>query len=246
MVHAVGDTPPAHPDPLQPIPSDDADNSSPMDELVVFEQQSILNLPAVFSDAPFLVSDQGGDGRNDHEAGNEAGPIDPGETPMGLPSPSPSQLSLSVWQGRWIVIGAAAIYGTNFAAIKLLDPVLPVPVSAALRFCLAAAAVTAAVVWNEAAKAKSAATANAKRVERGNFSREDWESWWLGGEVGAWYCVGYLCQAWGLHYVDASKVSRCVGKGRMSNGERCLLAIVSVVAHYLRLACRAPSSIPWP
>jgi hypothetical protein len=245
----VGDTPPAHPDPLQPILSDDADNMSPMDELVVFEQQSILNLPAVFAEnSPFLISDQGDDGRKDHEAGSDAGPIDPGETPMGLPSPSSSQVSLSVWQGRWIVIGAAAIYGTNFAAIKLLDPVIPVPVSAALRFCLAAAAVTAAVVWNEAATAKSAA-ATTKRNEQRNLSWDDWESWWLGGEVGAWYCVGYLCQAWGLHYVDASKVSWFVGEGQFSNAERCLLGILSIfvlIVSSRPSVSRAPSSIPWP
>jgi hypothetical protein len=105
-----------------------------------------------------------------------------------------SSSSLSLWQGRAIVIGAAAIYGTNFAAIKLLDPVIPLAASAAIRFTLAATAVTAAVTWSQS------------RRRTGQVRALSSEPWWMGGEVGAWYCVGYLCQAWGLHFVDASKV----------------------------------------
>jgi hypothetical protein len=143
LVHAAGDTPPALPDPyLQPLLGDGPDNSPPLDEMVLFEQQSILSRPPAFADSPLLASDTNEAPQGQDEA-NEAGPLDPEQTHMGSP---PSPPPLSVWQGRGIVVGAAAIYGTNFAAIKLLDPVVPVAVSAALRFCLAAATVTAAVV----------------------------------------------------------------------------------------------------
>lgn len=103
----------------------------------------------------------------------------------------------SLWQGRAIVLSAAAIYGTNFATVKLLDQAMPMAASAALRFSLAAAVVTAAVLANE--KDDNEATT----AERGPAT------WW-GAEVGAWYCVGYLCQAAGLHTADASKVT-CEG-----------------------------------
>lgn len=99
----------------------------------------------------------------------------------------------SVWTGRMLVIGAAAIYGTNFAAIKLLDESIPLAASAALRFSLAAAAVSAAVLASTKTNSQESL-----QDKLGAFAG--------GAEVGAWYWLGYLCQAIGLETGTASKV----------------------------------------
>jgi hypothetical protein len=162
-------------------PSNETD-ASIIDQLLKFEQQSVPVLESLSSFTQTTAVEP---------APTSSGASVADATSTGGVSSPP----LSLWQGRAIVIGAAAIYGTNFAAIKLLDQVIPLAASAAIRFTLAAAVVSAAVAWNESKKGKVP------------FDSETSEPWWLGGEVGAWYWLGYLCQAWGLHFVDASKVT---------------------------------------
>lgn len=95
---------------------------------------------------------------------------------------------------RALALAASAVYGTNFAVVKMLDEQIPFAVSATLRFGLAAAVVSALVLNGERSGAPSAANAE----ERGPAT-------WAGMEIGGWYCLGYLCQAVGLQTADASK-----------------------------------------
>lgn len=97
---------------------------------------------------------------------------------------------------RALILLASAVYGTNFAVVKLLDEQMPFEVSAALRFCLAAAVTSALVLKGEQ---KAVAVSKEVRDEQSSAT-------WGGMEIGAWYCLGYLCQAVGLQTADASKV----------------------------------------
>ncbi|GKY98542.1 hypothetical protein MPSEU_000811200 [Mayamaea pseudoterrestris] len=122
---------------------------------------------------------------------------------------------LSQWQGRLIVLAAAAIFGTNFATVKMLDQVVPTSVSMALRFVLAAVAITTTVAWqhqsqqrrNDSLLQQQSTTALSNDEKASAMAiRNEWiPAAWLGAEVGAWYLIGYLCQSYGLHYVAASK-----------------------------------------
>lgn len=105
--------------------------------------------------------------------------------------------NLSIEMGRLLVMIAAALCGTNFSAVKLLNQAMPLAASAALRFSLAAIVVTVMVVGQE--KTQQEKTTQQEENKRGVATL-------MGVEVGAWYCLGYLCQAYGLHTVDASKV----------------------------------------
>ena len=92
------------------------------------------------------------------------------------------------------MIVAAAIYGTNFATVKMLDTALPLSISAALRFGLAAAVVSSVVFTQESDKV-------------GPGIIKDRHMAMMGGmEIGFWYCIGYICQAEGLLSVPAGKV----------------------------------------
>ena len=74
---------------------------------------------------------------------------------------------------------------------------MPVAMSAALRFSLAAVVVNG-LVWA------------GEQKQSNNISMEDkalrGPATWAGMEIGGWYCLGYLCQAMGLVTADASKV----------------------------------------
>jgi drug/metabolite transporter (DMT)-like permease len=111
------------------------------------------------------------------------------ETPASSGLLDPPSLTL----GRALVLAAAAIYGTNFAAVKLLDEAMPMALSAALRFSLAAVVVTSIVLANE------------RKTNNPQTRETRWGATLAGAEVGAWYCIGYICQASGLHTSDASK-----------------------------------------
>jgi hypothetical protein len=125
--------------------------------------------------------------------------------------------SLSLWQGRLIVLAAAAIFGTNFATVKMLDQVVPTSVSMALRFVLAAVAISTSVAWQYQQQRQETQLQPlpedimAQGMGADSLSSTSLNDWvpaaWLGAEVGAWYLIGYLCQSYGLHYVAASKVS---------------------------------------
>ena len=79
------------------------------------------------------------------------------------------------------IISCAAIYGTNFACVKLLDDAMPASQAAALRFGLAAAAMLPFTATASGAGALGA-----------------------GFEVGVWNALGYTAQAIGLAAAGAS------------------------------------------
>ena len=43
----------------------------------------------------------------------------------------------AIWRARWLLVAAAALYGTNFSVVKLLGDEMPVSISSSLRFGLA-------------------------------------------------------------------------------------------------------------
>jgi hypothetical protein len=95
----------------------------------------------------------------------------------------------AVWNARLLLLGAAALYGTNFSFVKLLGDIMPVGISSTLRFGLAALATAPWLIptKNDNKAAVIGAT--------------------LGGlEVGMWNSIGYVAQAVGLETTDASKV----------------------------------------
>jgi len=95
--------------------------------------------------------------------------------------------------GRFLVLLAACIYGSNFSIVKLLDDTMPLSVSATLRFGLAAAVVSALVLSRESDDVDAM------------VKKERSMAFWGGVEIGLWYCIGYIAQAEGLQTVAAGK-----------------------------------------
>lgn len=96
-----------------------------------------------------------------------------------------------IWNARLLLIGAAALYGTNFSFVKLLGDIMPVGVSSTLRFGLAA---LATLPW---------------LLQKGDENEDtdvSFNAALAGFEVGLWNSVGYIAQAVGLGTTDASKV----------------------------------------
>ena len=90
-----------------------------------------------------------------------------------------------VWTARYLLLGAAALYGTNFALIKLLGDTMPVGISSTLRFGFAAGVLFPWLIMDR---------------------KQDWlQVTWLGFEVGLWNSIGYVTQAVGLETTEASK-----------------------------------------
>ena len=94
----------------------------------------------------------------------------------------------AIWKARLLLVGAAALYGTNFSLVKILGDTMPVSVSSALRFGLAALATMPWLLKQE----------EDEEAARGATL--------AGLEVGLWNSVGYIAQAVGLATTDASKV----------------------------------------
>jgi len=91
-----------------------------------------------------------------------------------------------LWKARLLLIGAAALYGTNFSLVKLLGDVMPVGVSTSLRF---GAAALATLPWL------------LKDIDK----EEARMAAWLGFEVGMWNSIGYVSQAVGLDTTPAAE-----------------------------------------
>merc|ERR1740139_1698000 len=96
----------------------------------------------------------------------------------------------AVWKARALLIGAAALYGTNFSLVKLLGDTMPEGVSLTLRFALASA-VTLPWLFDEGG------------IQLPNA--DVLMATWLGFEVGLWNSIGYVAQAVGLETTAASK-----------------------------------------
>lgn len=92
-----------------------------------------------------------------------------------------------LWKARLLLIGAAALYGTNFSLVKLLGDVMPVGVSTSLRF---GAASLATAPW---------------LIKDAKNNKDAWLAAWLGFEVGLWNSIGYVSQAVGLDTTPAAE-----------------------------------------
>jgi drug/metabolite transporter (DMT)-like permease len=51
--------------------------------------------------------------------------------------PVEDEKTAAIWRARWLLVAAAALYGTNFSVVKLLGDEMPVSISSSLRFGLA-------------------------------------------------------------------------------------------------------------
>lgn len=96
-----------------------------------------------------------------------------------------------VFKARALLVGAAALYGTNFSLVKILGDSMPEGISLTLRFSLAAL-VTLPWLFEE-------------NVNDMMSNKDVWMATWLGFEVGLWNSIGYVAQAVGLETTDASK-----------------------------------------
>lgn len=128
----------------------------------------------------------------------------------------------AVWQARFLLLASAALYGTNFTFVKVLNENVPVQLGTAMRFLLAAA-VTAPWLFRKAPVPVHESSSQAKGNQdmetsnsniHGNTSQMNVKAQsnhnnkygvLLGGmEVGTWNAIGYLAQAIGLETTHAS------------------------------------------
>lgn len=118
----------------------------------------------------------------------------------------------AIFIARLLLFGAAALYGTNFSCVKLLDATeLPIGLSSTLRFALAALATSPWLFLSnkhhqEAAKTAVESDFSRAEVEAPEFwITSEWGALVAGLEVGFWNSFGYVAQAIGLEATLASK-----------------------------------------
>mmetsp|Transcript_15786 Transcript_15786/g.32624 ORF Transcript_15786/g.32624 Transcript_15786/m.32624 type:complete len:576 (-) Transcript_15786:157-1884(-) len=104
-----------------------------------------------------------------------------------------------IWRARWLLVAAAALYGTNFSVVKLLGDEMPVGISTSLRFGLAA---LATLPWLIQGFVPS--FGNSEKVEQIVQDRRIMATLY-GLEVGLWNSIGYVAQAVGLETTLASE-----------------------------------------
>jgi drug/metabolite transporter (DMT)-like permease len=125
---------------------------------------------------------------------------------------SPTPPDDVIMRARLLLLGAAALYGTNFAAVKLLvhgADSMPVGVSSTLRFGLAA---LATLPW---LLKTSDETSTTTTTTSSNVALDAVKS---GLEVGMWNSLGYVAQAVGLE----------MGTQASTSAFLCSLAVVVV------------------
>ena len=91
-----------------------------------------------------------------------------------------------VWISRWLLVGSAAIYGSSFPMITVLNESIPVSINMPLRFGLASVLTVPWLLFP--------------------CNGEAWMATLLGLEVGFWNGLGYVSQAVGLE--DGTKASK--------------------------------------
>eukprot|EP00529_Nitzschia_sp_RCC80_P011579 CAMPEP_0113521742 /NCGR_PEP_ID=MMETSP0014_2-20120614/44813_1 /TAXON_ID=2857 /ORGANISM="Nitzschia sp." /LENGTH=627 /DNA_ID=CAMNT_0000419743 /DNA_START=322 /DNA_END=2205 /DNA_ORIENTATION=+ /assembly_acc=CAM_ASM_000159 len=110
-----------------------------------------------------------------------------------------------VWRARLLLIGAAALYGTNFSLVKLLGDTMPVGISTTFRFGLAALATSPFLFSKTMSKSSDENTGTGVQAASDSNDDDIWKVLWLGFEVGLWNSIGYVAQAVGLETTLASK-----------------------------------------
>lgn len=126
-----------------------------------------------------------------------------------------------VWTARILLIISAALYGTNFTVVKILNEYIPTDVGAVLRFALAAG-VTLPWLFKPSNEQKTVddnfkgtgedilgktfhhllTMKSMKKLSDLSFLNTPV---YAGLEVGMWTAIGYLAQAEGLETTDAGK-----------------------------------------
>jgi len=116
-----------------------------------------------------------------------------------------------IWRARWLLIAAAALYGTNFSVVKLLGDEMPVGISTSLRFGLAAAATFPWLVQgfipriNLKTNGEDDLQKELETTDTNEESSRRLMAAMYGLEVGLWNSIGYVAQAVGLETTLASK-----------------------------------------
>ena len=117
---------------------------------------------------------------------------------------SPSE----TWKARLLVLATAALYGTNFTIVKIIQEQLPSPTSTSLRFTMASLATLLFLL--PFTSYSNIPVTNRSVVKKS--SERALTSWGnippvvlTGMEVGLYNAMGYIFQASGLETVDASK-----------------------------------------
>lgn len=106
-------------------------------------------------------------------------------------------------RARWLLLLAAALYGTNFSCVKLLGEAhLPVGASSTVRFGMAALATAPWLLPENFLWGGGGGKGNSQNAPSLTSS---WPAILAGLEVGAWNSIGYVAQAVGLETTPASK-----------------------------------------
>lgn len=101
-----------------------------------------------------------------------------------LPTRAPAGLSVAYLWPRVLLLGVAAIWGTNFGTVKLIQSALPASAAAGVRFGLAAAALSPSLVGAR------------RRLSPG--------LWREGVVAGLWVFAGYATQSIALEGCHAN------------------------------------------
>jgi len=121
------------------------------------------------------------------------------------PSAKPFHPLSELWKARFLVLAAAALYGTNFTIVKILQEQLPFAASTSLRFTMASLA-TLPFLLPSLSPTSPVTDAVEGSIEKALTSWGDILPVVLTGmEVGLYNAMGYIFQASGLETVDASK-----------------------------------------
>jgi len=116
-----------------------------------------------------------------------------------------------VWRARWLLIAAAALYGTNFSLVKLLGDDMPVAVSQPLRFGFAALVTLPWLIEgfipliDSKTKDRDHSESQFKTRKGDEEAGHRVMATMYGLEVGLWNSIGYVAQAVGLETTLASE-----------------------------------------
>jgi drug/metabolite transporter (DMT)-like permease len=113
--------------------------------------------------------------------------------------------SPEVLKARALVLIAAALYGTNFTLVKILNEHLPVGASTSLRFVLASLALLPFFFMKGDEQAKEGLGQLDDAVSAPFDLKSTLPVVLAGMEVGFYNSIGYIAQAFGLQTTDASK-----------------------------------------
>lgn len=114
-----------------------------------------------------------------------------------------SDKAKQIMRARLLLLGASALYGTNFSCVKLLGAThISVGLSSTLRFGLAALATSP---WLLPSNKKIHDSLGDLPAGNNRFQSDQWAATLAGLEVGLWNSIGYVAQAVGLETTLASK-----------------------------------------